>query len=98
MLHPLLSVGKEDSPPVFYNEAIARYRAVSEKRPGSRWAVYQNHALDHSCLGNFACLLCGPGCTFGEPPEQLPDSSQMVGWPYLHVGWVDPQTGRLVRT
>ena len=73
-------------------DTLAQMRA----RPlldGQRWAAYQNHDLGHPDIGRMAFLKVGPGCTFTEAPERRPDTSDMIGWRYLHVGYVNLDTG-----
>ncbi len=63
---------------------------------GQRWAAYQNHAMDSASLGHLQFLKIGPGCTFETAPERMPDSKYIIGWPYLHVGFVNLETGKVV--
>jgi hypothetical protein len=64
--------------------------------PGQRWAAYQNHDLGHPDIGRLAFLKVGPGCTFPTPPERRPDTPDLIGWRYLHVGFVDLASGVVV--
>jgi hypothetical protein len=65
-------------------------------KPGQTWFAYQNHAMDSASLGLLQFLCCGPGCTFTEPPQRMPDSHLGIGWRYLLVGKVDFETGQIV--
>jgi len=65
-------------------------------KPGQTWFVYQNHAMDSASLGHLQFLCCGPGCTFPDPPQRMPDSHLGIGWRYLLVGEVDFETGQIV--
>ena len=62
-------------------------------KPGQTWWVFQNHALDSVGLGDCKFLCCGPGCTFEQPPQRMPDSHLGIGWRYLLVGTVNLETG-----
>jgi hypothetical protein len=64
-------------------------------KEGQRWAAYQNHAMDSASLGHLQFLKVSPGCTFQTAPERMPDSPQLIGWPYLHVGFVNLETGQI---
>jgi hypothetical protein len=63
---------------------------------GGRWAAYQNFALDSRGLGNVVFVQYGPGRTFETPPPAAPDGAHGAGWRYLHVGYVDLETGNIV--
>jgi hypothetical protein len=65
-------------------------------KPGQTWFAYQNHAMDSASLGHLQFLCCGPGCTFADPPQRMPDSRLGIGWRYLLVGKVDFETGQIV--
>ena len=60
----------------------------------TRWAAYQNQAMDSSSLGHLQFLAVGPKNTFKEPPKQCPDT-RYVGWKYRFTGWVDLETGEV---
>jgi hypothetical protein len=64
-------------------------------KDGQRWAAYQNHAMDSASLGHLQFLKVGPGCTFEIAPERMPDSQYIIGWKYLHVGFVNLETGQI---
>jgi len=73
---------------------------MMEKSPynfnDTRWAVYENQALDSASLGHLRYLAIGPQNTYKEPPDRLPDTPQAIGWRYGFVGWVDFETGKVV--
>jgi hypothetical protein len=64
-------------------------------KPGQSWFAYQNHAMDSASLGHLQFLCCGPGCTFAEPPQRMPDSHLGIGWKYLLVGKVNLESGEI---
>lgn len=42
-------------------------------------------------------LLVGADCTFSEPPKSYPKDNEFgPGYPYLFVGYVDLDTGKVV--
>lgn len=61
--------------------------------PNTKWAAYQNVAMDSSLLGHFQFLMVGEGCTFAERPEKMPDTAFDLGWKYKFVGFVDLEAG-----
>lgn len=63
----------------------------------TRWAAYQNQALDSSRLGEVRYLAVGPSNTFKEPPPRYPDSQYGTGWAYGFLGWVNLETGEIER-
>jgi len=65
-------------------------------KPGQTWFVYQSHDMSSVTLGHLQFLCCGPGCTFADPPQRMPDSHLGIGWRYLLVGKVDFETGQIV--
>lgn len=74
--------------------AIMRERA----RENTRWAAYQNVALDSRNCGHVQFLHVGNGCTFAEPPAQYPlDNEHGMGWRYRFIGYVDLATGLVVK-
>jgi hypothetical protein len=77
-------------------EALEQMVAGTKSMPGARYAAYQNHALDSSDCGGMRFLAIGPNCTLQEPPPRYPDTPSLgVGWRYLHVGWVNLETGKI---
>jgi len=61
----------------------------SSNFPTTRWAVYKNQALDSASAGHQQYLAIGPGNTYQEPPEQMPDGPHGLGWKYRFIGWVE---------
>lgn len=61
----------------------------------TRWAAYQNQALDSASAGHLQFLAIGPENTYTEAPEQMPDTQHGMGWKYRFVGWVDLETGEV---
>lgn len=64
-------------------------------KPGQTWFAYQNMAMDSANLGHLQFLCCGPGCTFAEPPQRMPDTSTQINWRYVLVGTVNLETGEI---
>lgn len=64
--------------------------------PDVRWAAYQNHELGHPELGHMKFLAVGPGRTYETAPAKLPDSATEINWRYIHVGYVDLESGKVV--
>jgi hypothetical protein len=86
-------IGEEKASP----EALEKMQDYVKKSPSTRWCAYQNHALDSANCGHLQFLAVGPDNTFKEAPEKYPaDTSSGMGWRYLHVGWVDLETGKVV--
>jgi len=61
----------------------------------TRWAAYENHALDSATVGELRFLAVGPQNTYQTAPDRYPDSQHGVGWRFVHVGWVDLDTGKV---
>jgi hypothetical protein len=60
----------------------------------TRWAAFENHALDSSTCGELRFLAVGPQNTCSEAPDRYPDTQQLgVGWKFVHIGWVNLETG-----
>ena len=76
-------------------EALEAMKGSPYNYPTTRWAAYQNHALDSATCGELRFLAVGPQNTFQKAPEHYPDTHQVVGWKFVHVGWVDLATGAL---
>jgi len=76
-------------------EAIEQMRQSPYNFDDTRWAAYQNRALDSAGLGHLQFLAVGPRNTYKEKPPQFPDTAQGVGWKYRFVGWVDLGTGEI---
>ncbi len=63
---------------------------------GGRWAAFQNQDMGHHDLGRLAFLQYGPGCSYPHPPQRYPDTPAIgLGWRYLHVGFVNLETGEI---
>lgn len=78
-------------------EALEQMRNSPYNHETTKWAAYQNHALDSANCGHLQFLAVGPDNTCKEAPEKYPaDTSSGMGWRYLHVGWVDLETGEVV--
>jgi hypothetical protein len=76
-------------------EALAAMRKFAAETPGTTWAAYQNHDLGHYDVGHLRFMAIGPGCTFKTAPERHPDTPQLIGWRYIHVGTVNLETGQI---
>lgn len=63
---------------------------------GAIFFAYMNVDLSSRDLGDVRFLLCGPNCTYKEPPKTFPDSHLGIGWRYTIQGRVDLPTGRVV--
>jgi hypothetical protein len=64
----------------------------------TRWAAYQNQALDSASLGHIQFLAVGPKNTLKEPPKRCPDTHLGLGWKYQFFGWLDLETGEINET
>jgi hypothetical protein len=78
-------------------EALEQMRKAEYNHEDTRWAAYQNVALDSIDVGRLQFLAIGPQNTFKEPPQRMPDSQHGLGWRYMFVGWVDLETGDVER-
>jgi hypothetical protein len=78
-------------------EGTVGQEAIEQMRKrGGTWAAYQNHAFDSADFGGLRFLQYGPDRTLAAPPPRYPDSPAGVGWRYLHVGYVDLASGKVV--
>lgn len=79
-------------------EVSRKARSLMNERtkPGDRWAVYENHAMDSAFAGNLNFLQIGPTRTFKKAPERMPDSNLGIGWKYVFIGWVDLESGEIL--
>jgi hypothetical protein len=77
------------------NDALEQMRAYSKGSPQTRWAAYQNMALDSHNCGHLQFLAIGPDNTFKTPPSRMPDTWAGTGWKYLFIGWVDLASGEI---
>jgi len=63
---------------------------------GTRWAAYQNKALDSALMGRLQYLAVGEEHTYKEPPGRYPIDGEMgMGWRYLFIGYVNLHTGEI---
>lgn len=76
-------------------EALEQMKGSPYNYNDTRWAAYQNVALDSANLGHIQFLAIGPDNTFKEPPKQAPDTQHGLGWKYRFIGWVDLETGEV---
>lgn len=74
-------------------EALAQMKERAQ--PETRWAAYENKALDSITLGELRFLKIGKGCTFAAPPERYPDTAHGTGWRHWFVGYVNLDTGKI---
>lgn len=73
-------------------DALAQMRARA--REGTRWAAYENKALDSANAGHLQFLMVGTDCTYSDGPEKYPqDNEHGMGWRYLFAGHVNLETG-----
>jgi len=77
-------------------ETLEKLRA--QARPNTKWAAYQNVAMDSAGFGHLQFLMVGEGCTFTERPEKMPDTAFDLGWKYKFVGFVDLEAGEVKET
>jgi hypothetical protein len=70
-------------------------RTYNKDSPQTRWAAFQNHALDSINCGYMQFLAIGPDNTFKTPPARMPDTKISLGWKYLFIGWIDLSTGEI---
>jgi hypothetical protein len=77
-------------------EAVEKMVAFCNDYADTRWAAYQNVAMDSAGLGELRFIAIGPNCTVQEAPERHPDTAQVIGWRYYFVGWVDLEKGLVV--
>lgn len=76
-----------------HEDALVQMRTSPYNFPDTRWAAYQNMAMDSANRGHLQFLAVGPQNTFKEPPRQYPDTQFGLGWKYKFVGWVNLETG-----
>jgi len=84
-------LGEEKASP----EALEQMRDSPYNHKDTKWAAYQNLALDSYNCGHLQFLAVGPSNTFKEKPAQYPDTEHGLGWRYRFVGWVDLETGEV---
>ena len=86
-MHPLIGNAKPEA------ESLARMQ--ERWSDGTRWAAYQNVAMDSRDLGHLKFLHVGKDCTLAEAPEKLPDFANTINWCYQLVGYVNLETGEV---
>lgn len=74
---------------------LEQLRAFERKKPGTRWAAYQNVAMNDPALGHLQFQAIGPAVRFHVAPLRLPDTPHAVNCNYQFCGWVDLTTGRI---
>lgn len=65
---------------------------------GGMWAAYENQDLGSDMVGHLLFLPYGPGKSFLFAPDRLPDTEKDINWRYGLVGYVDLESGKVVRT
>ena len=69
---------------------------------GNVWVAFQNHDMGSRELGKILLLRIGPSCSIQMIPKRAPDAPARLmkegkgwglGWRWLPIGFVDPQTG-----
>ncbi len=53
---------------------------------GDGVAIYTNREIGNPEMGYPQLLRYGPGATFKEPPERLPDTATEINWRYVLTG------------
>jgi hypothetical protein len=76
-------------------EAVEAMQESPYNFPDTRWAAYENHALDSATAGELRFLAVGPQNTHQVAPDRYPDTQLGVGWRFVHIGWVDLGTGTI---
>lgn len=74
-------------------DAINQMARGAKLYPSARWAAYQNHDIGHPELGHLKFLAVGPENTYQVAPARLPDTPDAINWRYVHVGFVNLETG-----
>jgi len=76
-------------------EALKQMRESPYSFPDTFWATYQNHDLGHHGLGHLQFLAVGPQNTIKAAPGRMPDTERSLNWRYIHVGFVNLETGQI---
>jgi len=76
--------------------AIEQMRSSPYNYEDTKWAAYQNVAMDSGSLGHLQFLAIGPKNTLKEASKKAPDTQHGTGWKYQFVGWVDLETGEVL--
>jgi len=77
-------------------DALKQMMGSPSNYDSTRWASYQNTAMDSSNLGDMRFLAVGPENTYKEPPASYPDTTASTAWAYRFIGWVDVGTGEVI--
>lgn len=77
--------------PKIEEEPLAAMR--QRAKPNTKWAAYQNIAMDSSLHGHVQFLMFGEGCTHTTRPEKMPDTAFDLGWKYKFIGLVNLDAG-----
>lgn len=89
-LNPLIGEARDTVP---VQEVLEQMRG--SLKPGCQWFAFQNHDLGSRLVGHLQFLQVGPGCTYKNCPDRMPDTKQYIGWRYVPVGVVDLETGTI---
>jgi len=76
-------------------DALEQMKSSPYNYEGTRWAAYQNKAMDSASCGHVQFLAVGPKNTLKTAPKQAPDTQHGTGWKYQFSGWVDLETGEV---
>jgi len=76
-------------------DSLKQMRRSPSRFKTTRWAVYENKAMDSTDFGDMRFLAIGPKNTFKEPPSRYPDSEHGTGWAYVFSGWVNLVYGEI---
>lgn len=77
------------------DEALAQMKSSPYNYADTKWAAYQNLDMSSRGIGHLQFLAVGPQNTFKEAPAHAPDSAAGLGWQYVHMGWVNLETGKV---
>jgi hypothetical protein len=78
-------------------EALEQMKSSPYNHGSTRWAAYQNQCMDSTNFGHLQFLAVGPENTYKEKPKHYPDTQYGLGWRYLFAGWVDLETGEVIK-
>jgi hypothetical protein len=87
----------EDNPILCAEDgAIDLMKMSGSNHKTTRWAAYQNKAMDSASHGHLQFLAIGPHNTYQVPPTiYLVDTTYGLGWKYRFIGYVDMETGEI---
>lgn len=74
-------------------EALEQMKESPYNFDDTKWAAYQNIAMDSAGLGDLRFMAVGPRNTLKEKTKRLPDTHMGIGWRFQFVGWVDLEDG-----